>query len=290
MKKRLFAVCLAGLLLLAGCQSGKAAEDGFQPDKMISVISREDGSGTRGAFVELFGIEEKNEDGTRRDLTTVEAMIAKQTDVMITNIVGDMYAIGYISLGSLGNSVKALRIEGVSATTAHVKDGTYPIARPFNIATKGEQSALTQDFIAFVLSAAGQDIVGKSYIAVVDKPEAFASAMPSGKLVIAGSSSVSPLMEKLIEGYLAVNANADIELQTNDSSSGMNGAMDGTCDIGMASRELKDSEHAALDSLVIALDGIAVVVHPYNPLDGLTKEQVKGIFTGETDVWSDVIG
>ena len=288
MKKMISMVCLVALVLLAGCQTNTAGS-GFQSDKMISVISREDGSGTRGAFVELFGIEEKNDDGTKKDLTTKEAIIAKQTDVMMTNIAGDIYAIGYISLGSLSSTVKALSIEGVTATTAHVKDGTYPIARPFNIATRGELSELSADFIRFMMSATGQEIVGKSYITVVDDAAAFQSSLPGGKLVIAGSSSVSPLMEKLIEAYRALNANAEIELQTNDSSSGMNGAIDGTCDIGMASRDLKDSEQAVLTSMAIALDGIAVVVHPDNPLEGLSKEQVKGIFTGELDMWNDVV-
>jgi len=287
MKQRLFAATLAALVLLAGCTGGSKS-GGFDEGRHVSVVSREDGSGTRGAFVELFGIEEKNDDGTKRDLTTEEAIIARQTDVMMTNISGDRYAIGYISLGSLSDMVKAVRIEGVTATTAHVKDGSYPIARPFIIATKGEVEGLTKDFIDFILSSAGQEIAGKSYIAVAENPPAFQSALPSGKLVIAGSSSVSPLMEKLIEAYRALNEGAVIELQTNDSSSGMNGAISGTCDIGMASRTLKDSESAELTGIVIALDGIAVVVNNENPIDELSKAQVRAIFTGETDVWSDV--
>ncbi len=260
----------------------------FDTSKEIVVISREDGSGTRGAFIDLFGIEEKTADGGKKDLTTEEAIIAKQTDIMMTSVAGDDYAIGYISLGSLNDTVKAVQIDGADATAENVKNGSYIASRPFNIATKGEPSGLTKDFIDFILSSEGQAIVGDSYISINDAATAYAGDKPSGKLVIAGSSSVSPLMEKLIEGYKAINTNAEIELQTNDSSAGMQGAIDGTCDIGMASRSLKDSEAAELKSLEIAKDGIAVIVNKNNTTTTLSKDQVKNIFTGATLNWSEL--
>ena len=288
MKKAIGILAIAALTLtmLSGC--GAADNGEFNAEKEISVVSREDGSGTRGAFIELFGIEQKNDDGSRKDLTTKEAIIAKQTDVMMTNIAGNIYGIGYISLGSLNDSVKALQIEGVTPTTENVKNGSYPVSRPFNIATKGEPTGLAKDFIDFILSSDGQVIVSGSYISISDDALPYSGNKPSGKLVIAGSSSVTPLMEKLIEAYKAINSNAVIELQANDSSSGMNGAIDGTCDIGMASRELKDSEKAILTDIPIALDGIAVIVNKDNPLTNLTSAQVRVIFTGEAVKWSEV--
>ena len=260
----------------------------FNSGKEIVVVSREDGSGTRGAFIELFGIEQKNDDGTKKDLTTKEAIIAKQTDVMMTNIAGDSYAIGYISLGSLNNTVKALQIEGVTPTSENVKNGTYPIARPFNIATKGEVSQLAQDFIDFILSSQGQTVVAVSYIAINESAPDYAGSKPSGKIVVAGSSSVTPIMEKLKEAYLKINSNATIEIQMSDSSAGITGAMDGTCDIGMASRELKESELEKLTATQIALDGIAVIVNHQNPATNFAKDQVKAIFTGELLTWSAI--
>ncbi len=272
--------------VFSGCSTGTAAS--FDTGKAIAVVSREDGSGTRGAFIELFGIEQKDADGNRKDLTTKEAVIAKQTDVMMTNIAGDKYAIGYISLGSLNDTVKAVQIEGVTASSENVKKGTYPIARPFNIATKGEPTGLAKDFIDFILSSDGQAIVGKSYTATRDSAPAYAGDTPSGKIVVGGSTSVGPVMEKLKEAYLKINPNATIEIQQIDSSAGMTGAADGTYDIGMASRELKDSERAQLTAIQIALDGIAVIVNNENTATSLAKEQVKAIFTGETLKWSDL--
>ena len=287
--KKIVTVLLVVVLvtfMLAGCSGGNSSA--FDGGKDIVVVSREDGSGTRGAFIELFGIEEKSDDGTKKDMTTKEAIIAKQTDVMMTNIAGDKYAIGYISLGSLNNTVKALQIDGITPSTETVKDGTYPIARPFNIATKGEVSGLAEDFIDFILSADGQEVVGKSYITVAEGAPAYAGSKPAGKIVVAGSSSVTPIMEKLKEAYLAINPNATIEIQMSDSSAGITGVIDGTCDIGMASRELKDSELEQLTSTQIALDGIAVIVNHENPTTTLAKEQVKAIFTGETLKWSGI--
>ena len=267
---------------------GSSDASAFDYGKDIVVVSREDGSGTRGAFIELFGIEQKNDDGTKKDLTTKEAVIAKQTDVMMTNIAGDKYAIGYISLGSLNDTVNAVQIDGVTASTENVKNGTYSIARPFNIATKGAPSELAQDFIDFMLSAEGQAVVAGSYIAVVEGAPAYAGSKPAGKIVVAGSSSVTPIMEKLKEAYIAINPDATIEIQMSDSSAGINGAIDGTCDIGMASRELKDSELEQLTSTQIALDGIAVIVNNENPIMNLTKEQVRSIFIGELLKWDEI--
>lgn len=308
--KRIVCILLSVLVLLAalaacsntnsstgspssGAQSGAGSSTGaannFKTDKKINVVSREDGSGTRGAFIELFGIEVKGDDGTKKDTTTKEAVIAKQTDVMMTNIAGDPYAIGYISLGSLNETVKALTIEGVVASTENVKNGTYEVARPFIIATKGEPTGLAKDFIDFILSSEGQAVVNKSYISVTDNAAAYAGSKPAGRIVVTGSSSVSPLMEKLIEAYQIINPDAKIEMQSSDSSSGMKDAIEGTCDIGMSSRELKESEAAELSSTQIALDGIAVIVNTNSPLVNLTKEQVRQIFTGETTKWSEVI-
>jgi len=288
--KKLFAMLLASLLALcalAGCSGSD--NNGFKSNSAITVVTREDGSGTRGAFIELFGIEVKNDDGTKKDLTTKEAITADKTDIMMTNIAGDPNAIGYISLGSLNGTIKALEIDGATASVENVKSGSYTIQRPFNIAVKGEAEGLTKDFIDFILSAQGQEVVEeRQYIAIAENAPAFSSSRPSGKIVVAGSSSVTPLMEKLREAYLVINPNAAIEVQLGDSSSGMTMAMNGSCDIGMASRALKDSELAELTEIAIALDGIAVIVNNSNPLDGLTSEQVKAIFTGAALNWSDI--
>ncbi|GHV12199.1 phosphate-binding protein PstS 2 [Spirochaetia bacterium] len=286
-KKTMLLVLAVAVFPFAGYAKGNQAA--FDKAKAINVVSREDGSGTRGAFIELFGIEARGSDGSRKDMTTKEAVIAKQTDVMMTNIGGDKYAIGYISLGSLNSTVKAVDIAGVRASTENVKNGTYAVSRPFNIATKGEVKELAADFITFILSAEGQAVVAKSYIAIVDNAPPYTGGRLSGKIVVAGSSSVTPIMEKLKEAYTALNPNAAIEIQMSDSSAGMTGAIDGTCDIGMASRELKDSERAVLSATQIALDGIAVIVNNENPVTNLTKDQVKGIFTGAMVKWSDVI-
>jgi len=274
------------LSLFTGCTGGNSAA--FDTSKSIGVVSREDGSGTRGAFIELFGIEVKGDDGSKKDMTTKEAIIANQTSVVMTNVAGDKYAIGYISLGSLNDTVKAVQIEGTLATAENVKNGTYPIARPFNIATKGEPTGLAKDFVDFILSADGQAVVAKSYIAVTDNAPTYAGDKPSGKIVVAGSSSVTPIMEKLKEAYLLINPNATIEIQESDSSAGMTAAIDGTCDIGMASRELKESELEQLAATQIAIDGIAVIVNSENPIINLTKEQIKLIYTSDTLKWSEV--
>lgn len=279
MKK--FISAMLAIALCAASAMALAADD-------ITVVSREGGSGTRGAFVELMGVEVKGEDGTKRDMTTEEAVIANSTDVVMQNVASDKNAIGYISLGSLNDTVKALTIDGAAPSVETIKDGSYKVSRPFYIATLGEVSEVTKDFISFILSAEGQSVVGGSYIKVDDAAPAYAGTKPEGKVVIAGSSSVTPVMEKLAEAYKAVNDKATLEIQMSDSTAGMTGAMDGTCDIGMASRELKESEAAALTGTVIAMDGIAVIVNNENAVDGLTGEQVKGIYTGEITSWADV--
>ena len=258
----------------------------------ITVVSREDGSGTRSAFVELTGVEEKNEAGEKVDNTTVEAIVTNSTNVMMTTVAGDPSAIGYISLGSLNETVKALQIEGVEATVENIKAGTYTLSRPFNIATKEGLSEVAADFVAYIMSAEGQAIVAENgYITVADDAAAYAGSAPAGNVVVAGSSSVTPVMEKLAEGYQAVNPNATIEVQQSDSSTGMNMAMEGTCDIGMASRALKDSElEGGLTPTVIAMDGIAVIVNNASPVSDLSVEQVRSIFTGEVTEWSEILG
>ena len=266
----------------------EAAAD-FDTDQDITVISREDGSGTRGAFIELTGVEEKNADGQKVDNTTADAEIANKTDVVLTSVAGNEKAIGYISLGALNDTVKAVKVDGAEATVDNVKNGSYKLSRPFNIATKGEPTGVAKDFINFILSKDGQAVVtDNKYIAVDDAAEAFVSDGSSGKIAVGGSSSVSPVMEKLIEAYKSVNPNASIDLQTSDSTSGMTGAMDGTFDIGMASRELKDEEAAQLTGTVIALDGIAVVVNPANAIDDLSMDQIKSIYVGDITDWSDL--
>ena len=250
----------------------------------ITVISREDGSGTRTAFIELTGVEADGADQTYED-----AVFVNSTDQVLTQVGENEAAIGYVSLGSLNNTVKAVPVDGVEATADNVKAGDYKISRPFMIATKGEATGVAADFINFILSQEGQAIVNEEgYIAVDDAATAFESAMPEGTITVGGSSSVGPVMEKLAEAYMAVNTGATIELQVTDSSSGMNGAIDGTLDIGMASRALKDSETAELTGIQIAVDGIAVIVNNANAVEDLSVETIRQIFTGEVTDWSEV--
>ena len=255
----------------------------------ISVLSREDGSGTRGAFIELFGIEVKNDAGEKEDMTTVDATITNNTEVMMSTVAGNEYAIGYCSLGSLNDTVKAVKIDGAEATTENVSNGTYKVSRPFNIITKDTVSDVAQDFINYIMSADGQQVIADDGYISVAQGDTFTSTGASGKITIDGSSSVSPVMEKLVEAYKAVNPNAEIEQQTTDSTTGITSAAEGICDIGMASRELKDEETKEnLTATEIARDGIAVVVNNDNDIDELTSDQVKAIFTGETTDWEDL--
>lgn len=283
MKKAIVMVLASvfALVALTGCGSGTSDE--------ITVISREDGSGTRGAFVELFGIEQKDASGNKVDYTTENADITNSTSVMMASVSSNKNAIGYISLGSLNNSVKAVKVDGAEATVENIKSGTYKISRPFNIATTGEVSKTAQAFIDFIMSADGQAVIeDNGYISATDGV-AYSGSPISGKIVVAGSSSVTPVMEKLKEAYIAVNPNANIEIQQSDSTTGMNSAIEGICDIGMASRALKDSEiKAGLTHTVIALDGIAVIVNNGSPISELASDQVKTIFMGETTSWSEI--
>lgn len=293
LKKVIAVAAIATLVLTSFTACGSSKTD--EPDKTlvnsdISVVSREDGSGTRGAFIELFGIQEKDANGQKIDHTTEEATITNSTEVMMTTVAGDAASIGYVSLGSLNDNVKAAKIDGVAPTTEGVKDGSYKISRPFNIATKGDMSDVSKDFVSFILSTEGQKVIGDNHYISVGNPVAYAGTKPSGKIVIAGSSSVTPVMEKLKEAYLALNPNATIEIQESDSTTGMNSTIDGICDIGMASRELSDSEvQAGLKTTEIALDGIAVIVNKESTVDNLTSDQVKQIFTGETTSWADIV-
>ena len=255
----------------------------------VTIVSREDGSGTRGAFIELFGIEEKQDDGTKVDMTTTDAQITNNTSVMLTTVADNEYAIGYVSLGSLNDSVKALKIDGAEATAENIENGSYKVSRPFNIAVKKDlNNEVAKDFMSFIMSTEGQKVVAdEKYIAVADVKD-YAGTKPSGSCVVGGSSSVSPLMEKLIEAYKAVNPNASIELQTSDSTTGMTSTIEGSYDIGMASRELKEEEAAELEPTVIATDEIAVIVNNANPLDELSADQVKDIYVGNVSTWDEV--
>ena len=300
MKKKVLAAVLMGAMVfsMAACGSnGGDSESGSSdggseasaPSGTISVLSREEGSGTRGAFVELFGVEEENADGEKVDNTTVDAQVTNSTAVMMTGVAQDPQAIGYISLGSLDDSVKALKVDGAEASAENVKNGTYKVSRPFNIVTGDSLSDVAQDFVDYILSSDGQAIVGEDYIPVDDAAEAYAGTSPEGSVVVAGSSSVSPVMEKLKEGYEAVNPNASIEIQQSDSTTGVEQAISGVCDIGMASRELKDTETSeGVTGTQIAIDGIAIIVNNENSMTDITSDQVKQIYTGEVTNWEDL--
>ena len=307
MKKFIAILAAAGMVasLAVGCGSGSddtasttddaaaTAEDGgdaaasdWDAANAITVVSREEGSGTRGAFTELFGVVDENDN----DMTTLDAQVTNNTSVMMTTVSENEYAIGYISLGSLDESlVKAVKIDGADATAENIENGSYKVSRPFNVAMKPDlDNAVATDFMAYIMSTEGQQVVAdKGYIPVSDV-EAYAGDAPSGSCVVGGSSSVSPLMEKLIEAYGEVNPNASIELQTSDSTTGMTSAIEGSYDIGMASRELKDDEAAELEGTVIATDGIAVIVNQANPTDDLSVDQVKSIYLGDVTTWDAI--
>ena len=303
MKKIAAAVMMVSMVAVTavGCGSSNGTDtkgaDAYQSDATsdwdetsdVTIVSREDGSGTRGAFIELFGIEEKQDDGTKVDMTTTDAQITNNTSVMLTTVADNEYAIGYVSLGSLNDSVKALKIGGAEATAENIENGSYKVSRPFNIAVKKDlNNKVAKDFMSFIMSTEGQKVVAdEKYIAVADVKD-YAGTKPSGSCVVGGSSSVSPLMEKLIEAYKAVNPNASIELQTSDSTTGMTSTIEGSYDIGMASRELKEEEAAELEPTVIATDGIAVVVNNANPLDELSADQVKDIYVGNVSTWDEI--
>ena len=301
MKKVIALLSITSMLVLslAGCGGNKDAADNtgdtasnaaeWDDTSDITIVSREDGSGTRGAFIELFGIEEKIND-EKVDQTTEEAQITNSTSVMLTTVAKDEYAIGYVSLGALDDSVKALKIDGAEATAENIKAGTYKVSRPFNVAMKEDaDNEVAKDFLNFILSKEGQEVITDNGYIPLDDVKAFEGTKPSGKAVIGGSSSVSPVMEKLIEAYKKLNPNAELELQTTDSTTGMTSTIDGSYDIGMASRELKDTElSGGLEASVIATDGIAVIVNKSNPIDDMTSEQVKNIYVGNALTWDEV--
>lgn len=290
-KRRVLAMLACGVLtagLLTGC-GGSSSDTAGADDAEITVVSREDGSGTRGAFVELFGVQDEDDKGEKTDMTTEDATITSSTEVVMTTVAGNKNAIGYCSLGSLNDTVKAVKIDGVEATVDNINNGKYAISRPFNIATNGTPSEVTQDFINYILSEDGQKIVEENGYIKASDAGAFKSNGAKGKIVVAGSSSVSPVMEKLMEAYKKVNTGADVELQESDSTTGMKNAIAKTCDIGMASRDLKDSETSAgLKATVIAKDGITVVVNKENSIDNLTKDQVNNIYRGKIITWGEV--
>lgn len=288
--KKILATAAAGLIVmasLAGCGStgSSSSTGGFDTKSNISVITREDGSGTRSAFIELTGVQEEK-DGTKTDNTLSTAIVQSSTQAVLTGVAGDPTAIGYISLGSLNDTVKAAKIDGVEPTSETVKDGSYKISRPFNIATKDNLSEAAQNFIDYILSKEGQEIVNKDYVEAVDNAEPFAGAKGKGKVKVGGSTSVSPVMEKLAEAYQKVNKDVTVEVNTSDSSTGMSQAAEGTVDIGMASRELKDSETAkGIKGTVIAKDGIAVIINKSNTVEDIKLDQLRDIYTGSTTTW-----
>lgn len=299
LKKFITVVAMTAMVgtLAVGCgksdskdnSSDKKSESSWDSSNDITILSREDGSGTRGAFIELFGIEEEK-NGEKVDMTTDEAQITNNTSVMMTTVAGDDYSIGYVSLGSLDDSVKALKIDGAEATAENIKAGKYKVSRPFNIAVKKDmKNEVAKDFINYVMSEEGQKIVSDNGYIPVDGAKHYSGKEVSGKVVVGGSSSVSPVMEKLIEGYKAVNSKANVELQTTDSTTGMTSTIDGSYDIGMASRDLKDDEAAKLQNTVIATDGIAVIVNKNNTTDELSADQVKTIYTGDATTWDEVV-
>ena len=301
MKKFIAVLAVASMVaaMAAGCGSNEdtsangdaATEEGgesgsWDAANMITAVTREEGSGTRGAFTELFGVVDEEDN----DMITLDAQTTNSTSVMMTTVSENEYAIGYISLGSLDDSlVKAVKIDGVDATAENIENGTYKVSRPFNVAVKPDSdNAVAKDFMAFIMSTEGQAVVADEGYIPVAEVEAYAGEAPEGSCVVGGSSSVSPLMEKLIEAYAEVNPNASIELQTSDSTTGMTSAIEGSYDIGMASRELKDEEAAELEGTVIATDGIAVIVNKNNPTDDLTSDQVKNIYLGDVTTWDAI--
>ena len=262
---------------MTGCGAGSA-------NGAISVITREDGSGTRGAFTELCGIVADDKDNT-----VSSAEVTNSTAVMLTTVAGNSAAIGYVSMGSLDDSVKAVKVDGVEATPENVSNSSYSISRPFNIVTKTDGiSDAAQDFINFIMSDDGQAVVENAdYIPV--SSGTYEAADVSGKVTVAGSSSVTPVMTKLKEAYEKINTNVTVDVQQSDSTTGVTSAVQGICDIGMASRELKDSETSqGVEATVIAMDGIAVIVNKDNTIEDLTLDQIRQIYVGEVTSWDEL--
>ena len=288
-KQKLVSLGLIAMLALGIMGCGNEGENtAVAKNDGIVVISREDGSGTRGAFVELFGIEKKDANGKKLDYTTENAAITNSTAVMLTTVKGNKNAIGYISLGSLNDSVKALKIDGVEASATNVKSGAYKIYRPFNVVTTGNTKLAAQDFINYIMSKEGQAVVAKHGYIGNEKADAYLGIDVEGKVVVAGSSSVTPIMEKLKEAYQKVNGKVKVEVQQSDSTTGIKATIKGLCDIGMASRNLKQSEvDKGLRTFKLADDGIAVIVNKENKIDNLSKANVADIFTGKVKTWQE---
>lgn len=275
----MFKKYLVALFVLFGLNSYLLAEN-------IYPISREMGSGTRGAFVDIFDVKEQV--GKKKiDATSKKAEVTNSTGVMITTVANSKNAIGYISLGSLNDSIKAVKIDGVAPSVENINNKTYTVFRPFNLAISSDNE-LVNDFLDYTSSNQAKSIIQKAgYIALYDNE--FSSKKPSGKIVVAGSSSITPLMEKLKESYKSINPNATIEIQQSDSTTGINSAIEKIADIAMVSREFKDSElKNGLKTQVLALDGLAVIVNKANPIDSLSKDSVKKIFTGDITTWEKV--
>lgn len=261
-------------------------------DTDITVVSREDGSGTRGAFVELMGIEQKNEAGEKEDMTRGDAEISNSTNGVMMSVAGNVDAIGYISLGSLNDTVKALDVNGVECSVTDIKSGDYVVARPFNICyqqAKLDENATAQDFIKFIESNDGQKIIADNGYIAIDASGDYAASGATGGISLNGSTSVGPVMEKLAEAYKALNPDVSIDIQQTGSGAGITSATEGTCDIGMSSRELKQEElDAGLTEMKIADDGIAVVVNLENPITNITSDEIMKIYTGEINNWSEL--
>lgn len=299
MKKKILALLTASVMVLgvAACSSSteetttegetteETTEEASGMTGAISVISREEGSGTRGAFVELMGVVDEDDN----DITTVNAEITNSTSVMLTTVAGNPMAIGYVSLGSLSDEVKAIKVDGVAATVEDINNGTYKVARPFLVAYKdGSLTDVAQDFLNFIMSDDGQAIINEEgYISVAEGNTYTASGM-TGRIVLAGSTSVSPVMEVLADAYKALNPDVTIEIQQTGSGAGITSAIEGVCDFGMSSRALTDEEAAELVNTQIATDGIAVVVNNENPVEDMTSDQIKGIYLGEITDWSEI--
>ncbi len=274
----MWAMCLSAL---TGCGVNTADE--------ITVVSREDGSGTRGAFVELFDIEKENSEGNKEDMTIDSSEITNSTSVVITSVSGNTSAIGYISLCALNDKVRALSIDGTEANAENIKNGTYKASRPFNIAVKENLSKEAADFIEFIMSKEGQKVIEDSGYVSIENNGSYSGGKISGKIKIAGSSSVAPVMEKLKEAYIKINTYADIEIQQNDSTTGMTSAAEGICDIGMASRGLKQSElEKGLIQKKIAMDGIAVIVSNESEYFSVSSQDINAIYTGQKKLWSEI--
>lgn len=284
-KKKIIRFAIS-IILAVGSFTGCGVENNKDT---ISVVTREEGSGTRGAFVELTGIVAMDENGNKIDYTTVEAISVNSTAVTMTTVSGNNRAVGYISLGSLNNTVKAVQIDGVEPTAENIKNGSYKLARPLYVVVKKKLSKPAQDFMHFILSAEGQMNITESGYIEVNNIGTFISNGASGKVIVAGSSSVTPIMQKLQEAYQAINKKVKVEVQESDTTTGINSTLNATCDIGMASRELTDEEASQrLTAVAIAMDGIVVVIHKDNKITNLSTSQVKDIFTGKVTCWSEV--